>query len=236
MTKFSGTIEKLYVKYVDKVKKYSVSIVNSSNFYGLGLYEDKFVKFGDVVLKEGMEVEFSYSGKFKNVDMNTFKIIQQEVPKEVKKAKNDKDLAIRLGNSITIATHLTKSKLDIVVIAKQVMPMVDELRDKLATKHPDMDSYSLGARLGQAAIIAAQYTANIDDFIGFAEELFEEICQAEEELKNVNSNVQGNKKEKQVKTEKESKPNNLTENNHNVATPIYNTFSEQGLDWDDIPF
>jgi hypothetical protein len=234
--KFNGLIEKVYVKFNDKAKRNSISIINNGGFYGLGLYEDKFVKVGDVVLKEGMEVEFSYSGKFKNVDMNTFKIIQQEVPKEVKKAKNDKDLAIRLGNSITIATHLTKSKLDIVVIAKQVMPMVDELRDKLATKHPDMDSYSLGARLGQAAIIAAQYTANIDDFIGFAEELFEEICQAEEELKNVNSNVQGNKKEKQVKTEKESKPNNLTENNHNVAGPTYNTFSEQGLDWDDIPF
>ncbi|QDB73986.1 hypothetical protein [Aeromonas phage 4L372D] len=225
MTKFSGTIEKLYVKYVDKVKKYSVSIVNSNNFYGLGLHNDKFVKVGDVVLKEGMQVEFEYAGQFKNIDMNTFKIIQQEVPKEVKKAKNDKDLAIRLGNSITIATHLTKSKLDIVAIAKQVMPMVDELRDKLATKHTTMDTYSLGARLGQAAIIAAQYTASIDDFIGFAEELFEEICQAEEDLKNP---------KKVKKEETNSVQNNLTQSQHNVATPVYN---EPSVYWDnDIPF
>lgn len=231
--KFNGVVEKLFIKFNEKTKKQSISIINNGNFYGLGLYDEKFVTVGDVVLKEGMQVEFEYSGKFKNIDMNTFKIINQEVPKEVKKAKNDKDLAMRLGNSITIATHLTKSKLDIVAIAKQVMPMVDKLRDKLATKHTEMDSYSLGSRLGQAAIIAAQYTANINDFISYAEELFEEICLAEKELKNENSNVQ-DEKEKQVKTEevvyevKEGKP-------EPVVNDVDN--SDADLDWDnDIPF
>lgn len=229
--KFNGVIEKIYVKFNDKAKRNSISIINNGNFYGLGLHDDKFVKVNDIVLKEGMSVEFEYSGKFKNIDMNTFKIIQQEVPKEVKKAKNDKDLAIRLGNAVTIATHLTKSKLDIVDIAKRVMPMVDELREKLATTHPQMDSYSLGARLGQAAIIAAQYTANIDDFIGFAEELFEQICRAEEELKN----SPAKQEVKPVENSIESKPNNLTQNSADVVPPVYN---EPPVieEWDDIPF
>lgn len=234
---FTGVIEKIFVKFNDKTKKQSISIINNSNFYGLGLYEDKFVKVGDVVLKEGMEVEFNYSGKFKNVDMNTFKIIQQEVSKQVKKEKQDKNLAMRLGNALTVSTHLTKSHLDLVVMAKQVLPMVDELRNKMAEKHPEMDDFSVGSRVGQVSIVAAEFTANINDFIGVAERLFEELCQAEEEIKNVNSVIKGNKKEKQVKTEKESKPNNLTENNHNITPPVYNTVSEHGLDWDDdIPF
>lgn len=66
------------------------------------------------------------------------------------------------------------------------------------------------------------------------------MCQAEEELKSVNSPVQD---EKEVKTQKaaskakETKPNNLTQNIHNVAPPVYNTVDESELDWDnDIPF
>lgn len=220
--KFSGVIEKLYVKFNDKAKRNSISIINQGSFYGLGLYEEKIVKVGDVVLKEGMTVEFEYSGKYKNIDMNTLKIVQQEATKEFKKADNDKDLAIRLGNSVTIATHLTKSKLDIVAIAKQVMPMVDELRDKLLTKYPNMDQYGLKARLGQAAIISAQYTANINDFIGFAEELFEDICLAEEELKNpVVKDVKEIKKEEKVEEV--------------LQTDVETT--DEDLEWDsDIPF
>lgn len=231
--KFSGVIEKLFVKFNEKTKKQSISIINNSNFYGLGLYEDKFVKVGDVVLKEGMQVEFEYDPKkFKNVDMNTFKIIQKEVPKEVKKQQVDKNLAMRLGNALTISTHLTKSHSDLVVVAKQVLPMVDEFRNKMAEKHPEMDDFSVGSRAGQVCIVAAEFTANINDFISVAERLFEELCQAEEELKNASSNVQ-DKKENKVKTEKgvskvkETKPESVVNDT---------TESEPEFDFDDIPF
>lgn len=232
--KFEGIIERLFVndRKTAKGNKKSISIANNKVYYGLGLHDKETYEVDGVTLKEGMTVSFEYSdGRYKNVVLDTLKIIQQEVPKEVKKAKNDKDLAIRLGNSITIATHLTKSKLDIVDIAKQVLPMVDELRDKLSAKHPDMDSYSLGARLGQTAIIAAQYTANINDFISFAEELFEEICQAEQDLKNVNSNVQDDKEESKVEAENQF----LRLKNEPVVNDTAN--DEPDLDWDsDIPF
>lgn len=241
MTKFSGTIEKLYVKYVDKVKKYSVSIVNSNNFYGLGLHNEKFVKVGDVVLKEGMHVEFEYSGQFKNIDMNTFKIVQQEIPKEVKKQQVDKTLPIRLGNALTVAQNFTKTYIDVVAIAsKQVLPEVDKLRDKLAKQYTQLDDYALGARVGQCVVIAAQFTKDINSYIEVAEQLFREMCESEEELKSVNSPVQDEKEVKTQKTAsktKETKPNNLTQNTHNVATPVYNTVNESEFDWDqDIPF
>lgn len=223
--KFEGIIERLFVndRKTAKGDKKSISIANNKVYYGLGLHDKETYEVTGVTLKEGMTVSFEYTdGKYKNVVLETLKIVQQEVPKEVKKAKNDKDLAIRLGNAVTIATHLTKSKLGIVAVAKQVLPMVDELREKLATKHSEMDSYSLGARLGQAAIIAAQYTANIDEFIGFAEELFENICQAEGELKN-NS------------TKQENKPNNIVQNTVNVAPLVHNEPPAVGWD-EDIPF
>ena len=235
MTKFSGTIEKLYVKYVDKVKKYSVSIVNSNNFYGLGLHNEKFVKVGDVVLKEGMQVEFEYAGQFKNIDMNTFKIIQQEIHKEVKKQQVDKTLPIRLGNALTVAQNFTKTYIDVVAIAsKQVLPEVDKLRDKLAKQYTQLDDYALGARVGQCVVIAAQFTKDINSYIEVAEQLFHEMCQSEEELKNVSSNVQDNKREDKVKTEKV-----ISEVKETKPEPVVKTTdnSEPELDWDEnIPF
>ena len=81
-------------------------------------------------------------------------------------------------------------------------------------------------------MIPPQYTANINDFIGFAEELFEEICQAEEELKNTIVKI---KEEKKIETD------STIENQVRVggdlirqSPPVYN---EPPVDWDDdIPF
>ena len=232
--KFNGLIEKVYVKFNDKAKRNSISIINNGGFYGLGLHNEKFVKVGDVVLKEGMQVEFEYSGQFKNIDMNTFKIIQQEIPKEVKKQQIDKTLPIRLGNALTVAQNFTKTYIDVVAIAsKQVLPEVDKLRDKLAKQYTQLDDYALGARVGQCVVIAAQFTKDINSYIEVAEQLFREMCESEEELKNISSNVQ-DKKENKVKTEKvvskvkETKPEPVMED---VVD------SEPELDWDlDIPF
>lgn len=232
--KFNGVIERLFVKFNDKAKRNSISIINNGNFYGLGLYNDKFVKVGDVVLKEGMQVEFEYAGQFKNIDMNTFKIVQQEIPKEVKKQQVDKTLPIRLGNALTVAQNFTKTYTDVVAIAsKQVLPEVDKLRDKLAKQYTQLDDYALGARVGQCVVIAAQFTKDINSYIEVAEQLFHEMCESEEELKNVSSNIKDNKKESKVKTEKvvseakETKPESSVNDTGN---------SDPELDWDDIPF
>lgn len=228
--KFNGIIERLFVKFNEKAKRNSISIINNGNFYGLGLHNEKFVKVGDVVLKEGMQVEFEYTGQFKNIDMNTFKIVQQEIPKEVKKQQVDKTLPIRLGNALTVAQNFTKTYTDVVAIAsKQVLPEVDKLRAKLAKQYTQLDDYALGARVGQCVVIASQFTKDINSYIEVAEQLFHEMCGAEGELKNTNSNVQ-DKKENKVKTEnvKETKPELVVNGTDN---------SEPGIDWDsDIPF
>ena len=232
---FNGVIERIFVKYNDKAKRNSISIINNGSFYGLGLHNDKFVKVGNIVLKEGMQVEFEYAGQFKNIDMNTFKIIQQEIPKEVKKQQVDKTLPIRLGNALTVAQNFTKTYIDVVAIAsKQVLPEVDKLRDKLAKQYTQLDDYALGARVGQCVVIAAQFTKDINSYIEVAEQLFHEMCRSEEELKNVNSNVKDNKNENKVKTEKV-----VSEAKETKPEPVVNNMgnSEPELDWDsDIPF
>ena len=50
-------------------------------------------------------------------------------------------------------------------------------------KYSSMDDYGLGSRCGQVAIIAAEKTKDINSFIKVAEELFIEICEAEQELR-----------------------------------------------------
>lgn len=231
--KFNGLIEKIFVKYNENARRNSISIINNGNFYGLGLHNDKFVKVGDVVLKEGMTVSFEYSdGQYKNVVLDTLKIVQQEIPKEVKKQQVDKTLPIRLGNALTVAQNFTKTYIDVVAIAsKQVLPEVDKLRDKLAKQYTQLDDYALGARVGQCVVIAAQFTKDINSYIEVAEQLFHEMCQAEKELKSVNPPVQD---EKEVKTEKV-----VSRVKETKLEPVANDTdnSDPELDWDsDIPF
>lgn len=235
--KFEGIIERLFVndRKTAKGNKKSISIANNKVYYGLGLHDKETYEVDGVVLKEGMTVSFEYEdGKYKNVVLDTLKIIQQEIPKEVKKQQVDKTLPIRLGNALTVAQNFTKTYVDVVVIAsKQVLPEVDKLRDKLAKQYTQLDDYALGARVGQCVVIAAQFTKDINSYIEVAEQLFHDMCQAEEYLKNVNSNVQ-DKKENKVKTEKvvseakETKPEPSVNDTGN---------SDPELDWDsDIPF
>lgn len=211
MSTFNGVIEKLYVKFNDKAKRNSISIINSGNFYGLGLHDEKIVKVGDIVLKEGMEVSFTYDdGKYKNVVLDTLKIIKTQPSKETAKAMKDNDLPVRLGNALNVATNFTKTHIDSVALAKQILPLIDDLRDKLTEKYPEMNMKGLNARCGQCVLVAAQFTKNQDTFIEVAEQLFDELCLAEEELKNP-----------VVKDVKEVQQTIIEDNNG---------------DWDDIPF
>lgn len=99
------------------------------------------------------------------------------------KSNQKDDLPIRLGNAVTIANHFTDSYLDVVSIAKQVIGKVDELRAKMKAKYPQAEDYGLSARVGQSVIIAAEKTKDINSFIKVAEDLFIEICEAEQELR-----------------------------------------------------
>ena len=99
------------------------------------------------------------------------------------KSNQKDDLPIRLGNAISVANHFTDSYLDVVSLAKQVIGEVDSLRDRMSSKYPNMDQYSTGARVGQCVIIAAEKTKDINSFIKVAEDLFIEICEAEQELR-----------------------------------------------------
>ena len=220
--KFSGIIEKLYVKFNDKARRNSISIINSGNFYGLGLYDEKIVKVGDVVLKEGMEVSFEFTdGKYKNVVLDTLKIGKTQPSKEIVKTKVNKSLPIRLGNSLTCASHFTNTHIDLVALAKQLLPKIDALQAKLIEKYPDFDDYSRSARCGQCVVMAAQFTKNKYSFIKVAEQLFDEFCLAEEELKNpVVKDAEEGKKEEKVVAE---------------VQEIIDT-TEGVVDWNNIPF
>lgn len=222
---FSGIIERLFVNDRKTVKgdKKSISIANNKVYYGLGLHDTDTYQIGGVTMKEGMEVSFTYEdGKYKNVILDTLKIVKTQPSKEVAKAKVDRSLPIRLGNSLTVASHFTNTHIDLVALAKQLLPKIDALQAKLVEKYPDFDDYSRSARCGQCVVMAAQFTKNKDNFIGVAEQLFDELCLAEEELKNpVAKDVKDNRKEEKVK----------------VVEQLITETTDKVSDWDDsIPF
>ncbi|WBF79416.1 hypothetical protein BNCALIDO_00026 [Aeromonas phage vB_AdhM_TS9] len=222
---FTGVIERLFVndRKTAKGDKKSISIANNKVYYGLGLHDTDTYQVDGVTLKEGMEVSFTYGdGKYKNVVLDTLKIIKTQPNKEVAKAKVDKSLPIRLGNSLTVASHFTNTHIDLVALAKQLLPKIDALQAKLVEKYPAFDDYSRSARCGQCVVMAAQFTKNQDSFIEVAEQLFDELCLAEEELKNpVVKGVKEIKKEEKIEE---------------VQPDIIET-SEDVIDWDkDIPF
>lgn len=148
------------------------------------------------------------------------------------KTNQKDDLPIRLGNAVTIANHFTDSYLDVVTIAKQVIGKVDELRAKMKAKYSSMDDYGLGSRCGQVAIIAAEKTKDINSFIKVAEELFIEICEAEQELREGKVVVE----QKQETKQEVQKPIIMIDNFSSVVDiPEPEDFDEFD-EFEDIPF
>lgn len=228
MTKFSGTIEKLYVKYVDKVKKYSVSIVNSNNFYGLGLHNEKFVKVGDVVLKEGMQVEFEYAGQFKNIDMNTFKIVQQEISKEIKNKFEKENMGMLRCHAFNGATSLLVSegkqvsKDSILDAAKVIHSVTVEMKEWFGNTDlgKSLDQRELGNTVGNAVINCSNFS-NRNSLSLNVKEFLTEIVPA---MTNYIS----------VKNDKQGAPEKITEPVRQQTTLTVEETSD--LDFDDIPF
>lgn len=148
------------------------------------------------------------------------------------KSNQKDDLPIRLGNAVTIANHFTDSYLDVVSIAKQVIGKVDELRAKMKVKYSGMDDYGLGSRCGQVAIIAAEKTKDINSFIKVAEELFIEICEAEQEIREgkVSSDLFVEQKQ-ETKQEVQEVTDNIDDFSKDVDIP-----EDEFDEFEDIPF
>lgn len=144
------------------------------------------------------------------------------------KTNQKDDLPIRLGNAVTIANHFTDSYLDVVTIAKQVIGKVDELRAKMKAKYSSMDDYGLGSRCGQVAIIAAEKTKDINSFIKVAEELFIEICEAEQELREGKVVVE---QKQETKQEVQEPTNVIDDFSNDIDIP-----EQFGDEFEDIPF
>jgi hypothetical protein len=150
------------------------------------------------------------------------------------KSNQKDDLPIRLGNAVTIANHFTDSYLDVVSIAKQVIGKVDELRAKMKAKYSSMDDYGLGSRCGQVAIIAAEKTKDINSFIKVAEDLFIEICEAEQEIREGKVSSDLFVEQKQETKQEVQEPTNTIDdfsNDIDIPEPFGDEFDE-----DQIPF
>lgn len=232
--KFEGVIEKIFVKYNDKAKRNSISIINNSNFYGLGLHNEKFVKVGDVVLKEGMQVEFEYAGQFKNIDMNTFKIIQQEVSKEIKNKFEKENMGMLRCHAFNGATSLLVSegkqvsKDSILDAAKVIHSVTVEMKEWFGNTElgKSLDQRELGNTVGNAVINCSNFS-NRNSLSLNVKEFLTEIVPAMTNYISVKNDKQ-DASEKAAPEVKETKPEQVVNNTDN---------NEPGLDWDsDIPF
>lgn len=226
--KFNGLIEKIFVKFNDKARRNSISIINNGNFYGLGLHNDKFVKVGDVVLKEGMQVEFEYAGQFKNIDMNTFKIVQQEISKEVKNKFEKENMGMLRCHAFNGATSLLASegkqvsKDSILDAAKVIHSVTVEMKEWFGNTDlgKSLDQRELGNTVGNAVINCSTFS-NRNSLSLNVKEFLTEIVPA---MTNYIS----------VKNDKQDAPEKVTEPVKQQTT--LNVEETIDLDFDDIPF
>lgn len=263
---FEGIIERLFVNDRKTVKgdKKSISIANNKVYYGLGLHDKETYEVGGITLKEGMTVSFEYTdGKYKNVVLETLKIVQQEVSKEVKNKFEKENMGMLRCHAFNGATSLLVSegkqvsKDSILDAAKVIHSVTVEMKEWFGNTElgKSLDQRELGNTVGNAVINCSNFSTrsslslNVQDFLintvpamtdyilgkndkltvpEKREDLFEQICQAEEELKSNST--------KQESKPVENKPNNLTQNSVNVAPPVYNEPPITDA-WDDgIPF
>lgn len=232
--KFEGIIERLFVKFNEKARRNSISIINNGNFYGLGLHNDKFVKVGDVVLKEGMQVEFEYAGQFKNIDMDIFKIIQQEISKEVKNKFEKENMGMLRCHAFNGATSLLVSegkqvsKDSILDAAKVIHSVTVEMKEWFGNTEfgKSLDQRELGNTVGNAVINCSNFS-NRNSLSLNVKEFLTEIVPAMTNYISVKNDRQ-DAPEKVAPEVKETKPEPVTNDTDN---------SVPELDWDDsIPF
>lgn len=227
--KFTGLIEKIFVKFNEKAKRNSISIINNGNFYGLGLHNEKFVKVGDVVLKDGMTVSFEYEdGQYKNVILDTLKIVQQEIPKEVKNKFEKENMGMLRCHAFNGATSLLVSegkqvsKDSILDAAKVIHSVTVEMKEWFGNTDlgKSLDQRELGNTVGNAVINCSTFS-NRNSLSLNVKEFLTEIVPA---MTNYIS----------VKNDKQDAPEKITEP---VKQQTTLTVEETGdLNFDDIPF
>lgn len=227
--KFNGLIEKVYVKFNDKAKRNSISIINNGGFYGLGLHNEKFVKVGDVVLKDGMTVSFEYEdGKYKNVILDTLKIVQQEIPKEVKNKFEKENMGMLRCHAFNGATSLLVSegkqvsKDSILDAAKVIHSVTVEMKEWFGNTElgKSLDQRELGNTVGNAVINCSNFSNRNSLSLNVKEFLTETVPA----MTNYIS----------VKNDKQNAPEKVTEP---VKQQITLTVEETSdLDFDDILF
>lgn len=235
--KFEGIIERLFVndRKTAKGNKKSISIANNKVYYGLGLHDKETYEVDGVTLKEGMTVSFEYSdGQFKNIDMNTFKIIQQEVSKEVKNKFEKENMGMLRCHAFNGATSLLVSegkqvsKDSILDAAKVIHSVTVEMKEWFGNTElgKSLDQRELGNTVGNAVINCSNFS-NRNSLSLNVKEFLTEIVPVMTNYISVKNDKQ-DAPEKAAPEVKETKPEPVANDTNN---------SDPELDWDDsIPF
>ena len=229
--KFEGIIERLFVndRKTAKGNKKSISIANNKVYYGLGLHDKETYEVDGVVLKEGMTVSFEYEdGKYKNVVLDTLKIVQQEIPKEIKNKFEKENMGMLRCHAFNGATSLLLSeskqvsKDSILDAAKVIHSVTVEMKEWFGNTElgKSLDQRELGNTVGNAVINCSNFS-NRNTLSLNVKEFLTEIVPA---MTNYIS----------VKNDKQDAPEKITEP---VKQQITLTVEETSdLDFDDIPF
>lgn len=103
--------------------------------------------------------------------------------------KQKDNTAIILGNALTVANAMkpktTKFEAVVDFAVDEVMPAQTELKAVLVEEFPDMDDYSIGARLGQCLHITAGRVKDIEKLKEGAMILFGLMCSAEAKVRAI---------------------------------------------------
>jgi len=233
--KFVGEIERLFINdrktaYGDKK---SISIANNKVYYGLGLHDSSVYLVDGVELQEGMTVSFEYTdGKYKNVVLETLKIVQQEKPKETKTRIEKENMGMLRCHAFNGATSLLSSedkeinKDSILEAAKVIHSVTIEMKEWFGNTElgGTMDQRELGNTVGNAVINCANFStrtslsSNVKDFLM-------------KTVSEMTDYISGKQEESQVPVE-QTKPETKVEEKQ--SEPVV---SSVGMDFDDeIPF
>lgn len=235
--KFEGIIERLFVndRKTAKGNKKSISIANNKVYYGLGLHDKETYEVDGVTLKEGTTVSFEYSdGQYKNVILDTLKIVQQEISKEVKNKFEKENMGMLRCHAFNGATSLLVSegkqvsKDSILDAAKVIHSVTVEMKEWFGNTElgKSLDQRELGNTVGNAVINCSNFS-NRNSLSLNVKEFLTEIVPAMTNYISV-KNDKHDTPEKAAPGVKETKPEQVVNNTDN---------NEPGLDWDsDIPF
>lgn len=229
--KFKGVIERLFVndRKTAKGDKKSISIANNKIYYGLGLHDKETYEVDGITLKEGMEVSFEYSdGKYKNVVLDTLKIVQQEVPKEVKNKFEKENMGMLRCHAFNGATSLLVSegkqvsKDSILDAAKVIHSVTVEMKEWFGNTElgKSLDQRELGNTVGNAVINCSNFS-NRNSLSLNVKEFLTEIVPAMTDYIS-------------VKNDKQDAPEKITEPVKQQTTLTVEETSD--LAFDDIPF